>query len=109
MKSYLARYAAVPPGKDKVKMSREAVVYEAALRLIEFLIRDQPITREEIAKVLASDWTLLYDVSRCIGYNFANRLYLLYNDGHLAGTDLKRYAFEQNSPFYLLGARLRVA
>lgn len=109
MNGYLARYAAVPPGKDRTKMSREAGVYEAALRLIEFLVKDQQVARGDIAEVLASDWDFLYDVSRCIGYNFANRLYALYDEGHLAATDLKRYAFEQNSPFYLLGARLRVA
>lgn len=109
MRKYLSGYAAMPEGKDKGKMSREATVFRWALDFIEMLVRDDPVQRKGLAGLLSADWTLIYDLSRCMGYNFANRLYVLYNDGHLSGADLKRYTFEQSDPFYLLGARLRLA
>jgi hypothetical protein len=106
---FLESYRKMPDGKDKGKLAREAKVNEWVLAFLHILHRDEPVSRGAMAPILRADAELIFDVSRTVGYSLGQRLYELYDAGQLSASDLKRYVFEQDDPFYLLGARLRIA
>lgn len=105
---FLEDYKAMPDGKVKVKLSHEATASEHALHFLEVLKSDLPVSRADLGPVLRADWELLFDVSRFVGYCLGQKLHELHDAGQLAASDLKRYVFDQDDPFYLLGWRIRV-
>ena len=107
MRRSLEAYRSMREGKDQTKLARETIVHQHALAFWDILLKDEPVRTAALAPVLKADWDLIYDVSRALGYCLGQRLYELYDEGQLAASDLKRYVFEQDSPFYLLGMRLR--
>lgn len=105
---FLEDFRAMPDGKVKVKLSHEAKAAEQALHFLDLLKSDRPVRRGDLASVLRTDFELLFDVSRFVGYSLGEKLHELHDAGQLAASDLKRYVFDQDDPFYLLGWRIRV-
>ncbi len=102
MASLVRRHPGIARVKEKKKLERQVRVFENSLAFFHLLASRHAWRPEDIDPVLAADTETLYSVSRQVGYWLGDRLYKGYDGGRISGAELRRYAFQQMDPFYLL-------
>lgn len=87
--------------KDKRKLRNERTAYRGVIKFFMLLdtVRTGDVTG--MAPLLTADEQTAFALSRRAGYILGEALYRGYDNEKLSGEDLKRYVFEQQSPFFL--------
>jgi hypothetical protein len=110
MEELVHRHPAILREKDKKKLERQARVFKDTLAFLRLLSTDRPWLSRDIDPILDTDRETLFSVSRQAGYWLGERLFRAYDQGRISGANLRRYAFQQSDPIYLLeGADLELA
>ena len=102
MAALVRSHPGIAQPKEKKKLERQVRVFENALAFLHLLASHHSWRPEDVDPVLATDIETLYSVSRQVGYWLGDRLYRAYDAGRISGAELRRYAFQQTDPFYLL-------
>ncbi len=110
MEELVQRHPGIHREKDRNKLERQARVFKNTLAFLRLVSTDGPWISKEIDPILGTDRETLYSVSRQAGYWLGERLFRAYDEGRISGANLRRYAFQQSDPIYLLeGADLELA
>lgn len=102
MAALVRRHPRIVSRKERKKLERQVRVFENVLAFLHLLGSRDAWRPEDVGPVLAADLETLYSVSRQVGYWLGDRLYRAYDAGRISGAELRRYAFQQTDPFYLL-------
>lgn len=102
MRRKVKEIQALPPGKQKRKLERLKGALEGCLRYLDMRRRQGRWEASELEAVTRTDFQTLFGVSRHLGYLLGQKLYEAYDRGEVSAGGLRRYAFQQRDPFYLV-------
>ena len=102
MQGAIAAFAWVQREKDRMKLGRQIEIYRKTLDFMRLFGSPAPPLLLETHPMVDLDYATLYALSEQIGRTLGEGLYEKHDGGLLSAHDLRRYAFDQTDPLYLM-------